>query len=283
MYKTLKRIRVGVSVAYLALLTWAILDAVFGVSRLGVFLVRVQLVPAILIGSMGCLVTWIVITLIVGRVYCSSVCPLGTLQDIGAHLGRRLSKGAAGRYHYTPPMNGLRFPIPVIVGACLLIGVTAVVEATDPFTIYKKIMLAICRPAAIGFGSLALAGVILLAISAVAWRCGRLLCNTVCPAGGFLGLLSRQPIYRVDINTDKCIHCGKCEDVCKSCCIDLKDHVVDNSRCVMCMNCTSICPNEAITVRRGRHTLSLPMMQLSQMQRNEGLLAKAQSPNKKIN
>lgn len=270
MYKTLKRIRIGVSVAYLALLTWAILDAAFGVTRIGALLMRVQLVPAILIGSMAWLVTWIVITLIVGRVYCSSVCPLGTLQDAAAHLGRRLGKGASKRYRYCAPMNSLRFPIPVIVGACLLIGVTAVVEATDPYTIYKKIILAISRPAAISLGSLALAIVLLFVISTVAWKRGRLLCNTVCPAGGFLGLLSRQPIYRVDINTDKCIHCGKCEDVCKSSCIDLKDHVVDNSRCVMCMNCTSICPNEAIIVRRGRHTLSLPMMQLSQMQRNEG-------------
>ncbi len=269
MYRTLKRVRVGLSIAFIALLTWAILDAEFGVTRLGVFLMRVQLVPAILMGSMAWLVTWIVITLIFGRIYCSSVCPLGTLQDVGAHMGRRLSKGASKRYRYSPPMNGLRFPIPVIVGACLLIGLTAVVEATDPYTIYKKIMLAICRPAAIGLGSLALAVILLFVISILAWKRGRLLCNTVCPAGGFLSLLSRQPIYRVDINTDKCIHCGKCEDVCKSCCINLQDHVVDISRCVMCMNCTSICPNEAIIVRRGRHTLSLPMMQLSQMQRTD--------------
>ena len=261
MYKSLKRVRVGVSVVFAALLTWGILDAGFGLTRFGALLLKAQLVPAILAGSMAWLVAWIVITLLVGRVYCSSVCPMGTLQDAGGYLGRHLSRGAGRRYRYCPPMNGLRFPIPVIAGACLLLGVSSMVEATDPYSLYRKIVLAVCRPAAIGLGSLALASVVALAISAVAWKRGRLLCNTACPVGGLLGLLSRNPIYRVDINTDKCIHCGKCEDVCKSCCIDLKDHVVDNSRCVMCMDCTTVCPNEAITVRRGRHTLSLPMMQ----------------------
>lgn len=261
MYRRLRLARIILSVVFWTLLTWSVLDSAFGMTRFGLWLTRVQLVPAILTGAVAWLVVWVIITLTVGRVYCSTVCPLGTVQDVGAHLGRRLSKGAGRRYSYTDPMNALRFPIPVMVGAALIMGLTSVVEATDPYSIYRKALLALCRPTAIAAGSVALSAAVLLLISLVAWNRGRLLCNTVCPAGGLLSLLARQPIYRVDINTDKCIHCGKCEDVCKSGCINLRDCVVDCSRCVMCMDCTAVCPNSAITVRRGRHTLSIPMMQ----------------------
>lgn len=261
MYRRIKRIRVIVSVVYLVLLTLAVIDTGFAITPFGRRILQVQLIPAILAGAAAWIMVWVVVTLSFGRVYCSTVCPLGTVQDIAAHLGRRLSKGAAKRYHYAPPSDSMRFPIPVIVAACLFAGLTKVVEATDPFTIYAKIAVAVARPLVISLGGAAIALLVLMIISAVAWKKGRLICNTVCPAGGLLGLLGRKPVYAVDINTDKCIHCGKCEDVCKSSCIDLRDCVVDNSRCVMCMNCTAICPNDAITVRRGRHQLSIPMMQ----------------------
>ncbi len=261
MYRRIKRIRVAVSIVYLALLTLAVLDAAFSVTPFGAWLLRVQLIPAILAGAAAWIMVWVVITLSLGRVYCSSVCPLGTVQDVAAHLGRRLSKGAGKRYRYARPVDSLRYPVPVIVAACLCVGLTKVVELTDPFTIFSKIALAVTRPLAIGLGGAATAIVLLLIVCAIAWRKGRIICNTVCPAGGLLSLLGRRPVYAVDINTDKCIHCGKCEDVCKSACIDLRDCVVDNSRCVMCMNCTAICPNDAITVRRGKHQLSIPMMQ----------------------
>lgn len=261
MYRKIKRIRVAVSIVCLALLTLAVIDTGFAISPLGRWMQQTQLIPAILTGAVAWLMVWVVVTLSFGRVYCSTVCPLGTVQDIAAHLGRRFSKGAGKRYRYSRPIDSLRYPIPLIVAACLCVGLTKVVEATDPYSIYCKIALALCRPLAITLGGAATAIVVLLIIASVAWQKGRLICNTVCPAGGLLGLLGRRPVYAVDINTDKCIHCGKCEDVCKSSCIDLRDCVVDNSRCVMCINCTAVCPNDAITVRRGRHQLSLPMMQ----------------------
>lgn len=261
MYRKIRFIRVAVSIVFLALLTLAVIDSTFALTPVGRWLLQVQLIPAILGGAVAWLVLWVVLTLSIGRVYCSTVCPLGTVQDIAAHFGRRFSKGAGRRYSYSPPVDVLRFPIPAIVAACLFTGLTKVVEATDPTTIYTKIVLALARPLAIGFGGVAAAMAVLLVVCAMAWRKGRLICNTVCPAGGLLGLLGRKPVYGVDINTDKCIHCGKCEDVCKSSCINLRDCVVDNSRCVMCMDCTAICPNDAITVRRGHHQLSIPMMQ----------------------
>lgn len=241
------------------LLAWSIADAAFALTPIGQWVLHTQIVPAVLAGSAICTVLWVIITLSVGRIYCSTVCPLGTLQDAASRCA--LFTGQRKRYSYSPPLNALRFPVAAIVGACLFAGITVVVDLTDPYATYARIVNAVCRPLAIGAGSLAAASLLLAVVGITAWRRGRFICNTVCPAGALLGFLSRSPVWRIDINTDKCIHCGKCEDVCKAECIDLKTCVVDTSRCVMCLNCTAICPNEAITLRRGRYRLSTPMMQ----------------------
>lgn len=253
--------RVALALAIFSGLSITIALSATGTTAVGRWLASAQLVPAILAGAGIWLVAWIVITISFGRVYCSTVCPMGTIMDAAAHCGRLAGKGSKARYRYASPLNGVRLIAGAAVAAALCFGMVAVVEYTDPYFLYRHIVLAIAKPAAIGFGSVAVAAVVLLGVSLTSWAKGRIICNTVCPAGSLLGLLSRQPIYRIDINTDLCIHCGKCEDACKAACINLKDCTVDTSRCVMCLNCTSACPNGAITLRRGRYNLSTPLMQ----------------------
>lgn len=261
MYKKLRLLRITLSLLLLALITWAIADTAFGVSPAGRMLQRMQMVPAIMAGTAAWIVLWLVVTMSVGRVYCSSICPLGTVQDAVSHCGMRTRHPRHRRYRYHPSQDALRIIVPVTVGLCLLLGFMPAVRFTDPYTIYDRVAVSAARAGCVAGAGLAFAAPVMAIVCIMAWRRGRLYCNTLCPLGGLLGLLSRQPIYRVDINTDKCIHCGRCEDVCKSECINLTTCMVDNTRCVMCMDCTAICPNDAIVVRRGRYRLATPMMQ----------------------
>lgn len=260
-YTALRHLRVAIAIAFALLLVWAIVDASFALTPVGAWVLSTQLVPAVLAGSAIWIVLWVLVTLTFGRVYCSTVCPLGTLQDAASRCALALGKRRGKRFRYSPPLNALRFPVAAIVALCLFAGFTAAVELTDPYAAYARIVRAVCRPMAMGAGSIAGAAVVLAAVEITAWRRGRLICNTVCPAGALLGFLSRSPVWRVDIDTDRCIHCGKCEDVCKAECIDLRHCTVDTSRCVMCLDCAAACPNDAIKVRRGRYRLSTPMMQ----------------------
>lgn len=254
----LRRIRIVVSAVFVVLLTASIAVAWFSESALGEMLRTMQLVPAILSGAAAWIVVWVVLSLTFGRLYCSTVCPLGTLQDIGL-CGRRAADKKY-RFRYAPPMQRVRLILAIVVGLCLMAGAITAVQITDPYHIYARAVNAIARPVAAGVGGLTIAVIIILVVMAAGWWRGRLICNTVCPAGTLLGYLSRVPIYRIDINTDLCTHCGKCEQVCRAQCINLTDHVVDQSRCVRCMDCISVCPNSAITFRRGRHKLSTPLM-----------------------
>jgi ferredoxin-type protein NapF len=82
---------------------------------------------------------------------------------------------------------------------------------------------------------------------------GRIYCNSVCPVGTLLGLISRISIFRIRMDSVACTRCGKCSIACKSSCIDVKKMQVDFSRCVACYNCVSVCPESSI-----RYELALP-------------------------
>ncbi len=74
-------------------------------------------------------------------------------------------------------------------------------------------------------------------------------CNTVCPVGSLLSLVSRYALIRIAIDEGDCKGCGLCEKVCKSECIDRKLKTVDFDRCVGCFNCFEICPRDGMTFR----------------------------------
>ena len=249
------------SLAHKGRIAVQIIVAVMIVAAVGggvpVFVSKMQLVPAIAACSLVWLMIWAAVTLIFGRIYCSTLCPSGALMDAVARLTRRRGK----RYVYSRPHNRLRVMILVSVVGCALAGISAAVALTDPYSAFTRIVSAALRPLAIGVSGLVVAALTLFAIAYTAHRRGRLICNTVCPAGTLLGGLARVSLYHPDINTDLCTNCGRCADVCKAECIDLQDHVVDSTRCVVCFDCMDVCRDEAITYRRGNHRLTMPMLQ----------------------
>lgn len=213
--------------------------------------------------SVSIFVVWLIVTLVFGRVYCSTLCPMGTLQDISARTLRLTPRQAyKRRYRYCPPRNILRYSILVLMALLLMAGSVVLTSVLNPTLAYERIcsdlFSALGRTSLIATGVAAALLLITVAAGAVT---GRTLCNTLCPVGTMLGLISRYSIFQIDIDTDKCIQCGRCADVCKAHCIDLTDHVADGSRCVCCFNCINVCPNDAIHYTNSRKRLSQPLMQ----------------------
>lgn len=264
MYKTLRIIRIIVALAAMLAPAVALVggwDSVFG---------RMQIMMAIVTGTSFWLLVWLVVTFIYGRLYCSTICPLGTLQDCVSTLWRALApRRIRGRYHWRPPMSRLRLTVLVVVISCMFCGWLTIPLLFDPYSTYARIIEQFVTAPVMGRGpavpfalstfSIAFAGAAVTV--AFSLRRGRLLCNTLCPVGTLLGAVSTRSIYHTEINPDKCINCGECERVCKAECIRLTEHTVDVSRCVVCFKCMSVCPNDAITYRAGRHRLQMPLMQ----------------------
>lgn len=241
------------------------------------FFTDLQLVPTILwsirkevlipVGLIG----FILLTILTGRSYCSVLCPLGILQDIMARLRKRINK--KHRYVFRRSMNAVRYSILAAVTIVFFSGSAFLLNWFDPYSIFGRTITYLVQPFVI-WGNNLLAGLlnqfdnytlytievanihwpvilwvssylIILALFAIKW--GRLYCNTICPVGTFLGVISRHSIFKIRITGSNCTKCGKCERECKAECIDSKNMQIDYSRCVACFNCISTCKQQAIT------------------------------------
>ncbi len=297
-YKALRQLRIALSLLLFAAITFLCVDYSGYGSRFLSVLVGWQLVPAALAFSVFVLVFWMFATVIFGRIYCSSICPMGTLQDIIARMNRRRT------YRYRKPIEWLRSTVLAVMAVGIVCGIAGIPALLNPYSQYARIAEEIIKPiygwchngilwigntsglwempmvkivVASSLG-LVIAIVTLLIVGILAWRGGRTFCNTICPVGTALGIFSRNSIWHVEIDTDKCIHCGKCESACKASCINPADSTVDTSRCVTCFNCMPVCPNDAITYTPRRKQLSIPMMQRITPDLSQGITKAIESP-----
>ena len=222
----------------------------------------VQFVPALLRVVHGCwpalavLAVLLVLTLLFGRVYCSWICPLGILQDLVVHLRPSAKLG-----RYMPNHWVVRLVFGVLAFGALACGSVAVLTWLDPYTIVARAATAFLDPVVEMLAGqpddLArytpwlwmLAAASLLLPLVMAFFRGRLYCNTICPVGALLGLVSRFAVRTPKLRMDTCVHCGSCMRACKSNCIDIRNGKIDATRCVACYDCLSVCRTGSLSLK----------------------------------
>jgi len=209
----------------------------------------------------------IVLTILTGRTYCSFLCPLGALQDVFSRIGGRF-KRRYKKYGYKTPYTITRYFILALTTGIMIMGGTYVLAILDPYSTFGRFMTYFAKPLVL-LGNNLFANILghfdiyavykvdvklfelaayvapvifLLVVGVLSFRYGRLYCNSICPVGTFLGLLSKVSFLRVKfVDNDACTRCGRCAMSCKSSCIDFLNRSIDTSRCVNCFNCIDIC------------------------------------------
>ena len=263
----LRKIRLTLAILFWVLITWLLVDFTGTAHVYLGWMAKIQFVPALLALNVGALLFVVTLTLLMGRIYCSVICPLGVMQDAIAWL-----RPGKNKYSFSPAKTTLRYTLLVVACAALVLNVAWLGGLIFPYSTYGRIVSTCVAPlyklannglAAIAehYGSYAFyevdvwlksitALVVALLtwafIAVLAWKNGRTWCNTICPVGTLLGLISRHSYLRMTIDADKCKNCRKCERNCKAACIDLKTHTVDLSRCVVCGDCEGQCKFDAL-------------------------------------
>lgn len=270
--RILRVARVVVQTVFLLMCTTLLAASGWAIAlKLG-WVAGLQLVPLVLGMSVSALLIWVALTLLFGRIYCSTVCPLGAVQDAVARIPRFTRKQRLRKpYHFAPANNRLRYGALSVVVIAAAAGLTLLLALLDPYSAFARMVTSLLGPVVqlgtdggvvtASLASFAVALVTLVAIAVASWRKGRLYCNTLCPVGGTLSLISRYSFFHFDIDTDLCVNCRRCEHVCKAQCISPDDHTVDGSRCVVCFDCVDVCSENAIRYTFRHKRLSIPMLQ----------------------
>ena len=225
----------------------------------------------------------ILFSILLGRVTCGWICPLGFLQDISSYLKEK-HKRVADRSHAW--MKDLKY---AILGMTLMVslsvavalatgGNTALIEAigdfhTAPYTPFSPdATLFILIPhlfqrlpqiiASIpGLYTEQIIGlltaiapltyiriIILILFFASAVLVPRFWCRYLCPQGAFLAAFSRFSLLGVKRDPLRCAKCPDCEAKCpmKVPILSLPWEKFTDPECILCFECRDACPEKAL-------------------------------------
>ena len=269
----LRKIRITLATVMFVGITLLFLDFTGTMHHWVSWMPKLQFLEAVLALNFVIIVALLVLTLVLGRIYCSVICPLGIMQDIFGWLGKKVKKN---RYTYSKEVKWLRYPVLVVFIIALVAGIGTLFQLLAPYSAFGRIATNLLQPvwqagnnvlAAIAehydsyafyhtniwlraLPSLIISALTLIVIAVLAWRNGRTYCNTTCPVGTFLSFFSRFSFLKIHFDTEKCRNCSLCSKNCKAACIDFKTHSVDYSRCVVCGNCIESCKFGALSYSR---------------------------------
>ena len=271
----LRKIRIVVSVLIFSILSLYLLDFADLLPMQFHAVAQLQFLPALLNLNVAVLVGVLVATLLFGRIYCSSVCPLGVYQDVVNFISRKLRKKK--RFKFRKAQTVLRWLFVGITLAAFVAGFTFLVGFLDPYSAFSRMAVHVFKPIYMAGNnlletifssfdnhtfyatslylasafSLIVALVTLVGVGVMAALNGRDYCNTICPVGTVLGFFSKYALLKIRIDEHKCNSCGSCGRNCKASCIDTKNHKIDYSRCINCFDCIDVCSKKAMSFRYG--------------------------------
>lgn len=286
----LRKIRIILALLFLAGIT--LLFVGIGHQWWG-WMAKLQFLPSCLALNLAVIAGILILTFVFGRIYCSVICPLGVFQDVVMWLRRRIglelnklnvkkakAAKAAGtqvpvlkpyvkHFGYVKEKKLVRYSVLALTTVAIITGAQVFIALIAPYSAYGRMVRSVAglvEGQSVVPDLLFVAFVTFVVIAVCAWFWGRAWCNTICPVGTTLGLVSRFSLFRPVIDTQKCNACGRCYRGCKSSCIDGEHHKIDGSRCVVCFDCIRRCNGGAIHYRfvgfKGRkESLTAPVQQ----------------------
>ncbi|MBZ5665562.1 MAG: 4Fe-4S binding protein [Acidobacteriia bacterium] len=219
------------------------------------YLVLTHHVPALHPAGMFLLISFLAMSFLFRKAFCSWLCPVGTISEYLWRAGQKIFRR---NFLQNVPrwldlgLRGLKY---------LLLGffVWAVTSmAADELAAFMNSPYGVIADVKMlnFFRHIGEAGAITLGVLAVAslfiqnfW------CRYLCPYGALLGITSLFSPARIRRNPETCIDCAKCAKACPSALPVDKLVTIQSAECTGCLKCVAVCP--------AKDTLSLSLPSLS--------------------
>lgn len=196
--------------------------------------------PPIHAAAMFLLVSFIIISLLLKKSFCSWLCPIGTISEYIGKIGQKLFRFQINVPKWLDiPLRGLKY---LLLAFFLYISLSMPAQMIQyfmmsPYGIIIDVkMLDFFRH--ISSASLITVSVLVVISLFIrnAW------CRYLCPYGALLGIFSLFSPVKIRRNVESCIDCGKCAKNCPSR-IPVDQLInVRTVECTGCMTCVESCP-----------------------------------------
>jgi polyferredoxin len=195
----------------------------------------------------------ILLTVMLGRVFCAWLCPVGFLLELSGKL-----RGLLRYLEIKPGKARLWYGNKYLI---LVLGLALAATMGLPFLGYLyppallsreihsgvTVMYDRAELGSLGFtaAGLTIASWFLLTIAVVEIAFGsRMWCRSLCPGGAVYSVLSRFRIIRVKRVPEKCTHCAECVLACDMGLNPMTD--ITGTECDNCGACVTSCPDDAL-------------------------------------
>jgi len=253
-----KRIRYGVMFGFLAYITWVGqhqtlgggpagiptvdslcplggLESIYSYLSSGVWLRRTAPSSLILFAAVAA------ITLLVGRVFCGWICPLGSIGEFSNLAARKL--GIKRREMSGPVDRGLKMLKYVVLAVILYytwtLG-TLAWRSYDPWVSWMHLSSGWEEIVSSPWGF----AVLFFVVIGAGLFIERFWCRYLCPLGAALGILQKFSLTKVKRSKETCISCSKCDRSCPMGVTPMALETVSDADCIACGRCTESCPVE---------------------------------------
>ena len=228
----------------------------------------------------------LVLTVLLGRVFCGFICPFGTVHHLTSWFRPALRGDRLFKANRRTPSQRVKYFVLITLLVSAVIGINFA-GLMDPISfLYRSVALAVIPGLGAGIKSLVevlarsdlkplnFLGYGFEAIAApifgyeyeayrMAWLIGLLLlvilflnrlrprfwCRVLCPLGALLGVFSRFTLLRLEQDREKCTECKRCTKRCQGAASPMPDQVWETAECLMCFNCFDACPEGALSFR----------------------------------
>ncbi len=193
------------------------------------------------------------VTFIAGRFWCSHVCPIGGVMELGSRLVPKPLKIDFS----TVPAAPVRYGYLAVYLIAPALGIGALCCNYCNFAAVPRMFGAAFSEADLAyfFRAYGLINLALIAILGFLAKGGRAYCNFLCPLGALDALANKLGFHfgkRIAVAERACNGCGACAEACPTWAIEIKDEkaVVDQLSCFPCGLCMKACSEQAVVYDR---------------------------------
>ena len=148
------------------------------------------------------------LALMLGRVFCSWICPITFLLEIVDRIRLRIAQKKYLRDRFVLAKQLLWYSLLAELLLSMILGAPIFVFMSPPGLIGREIMMWVF------FAKFALEGVILFAVLALELVTRRCYCRYFCPLGALLAFIGVRRKLKVQRVTETCTGCRRCDLVC---------------------------------------------------------------------
>ncbi len=185
------------------------------------------------------IVPLVLITLLLGRVYCGWLCPMNLIFELNGKIRKLLRK--VGITTFNVNFARLNKYAMLVVGALLtlLLGVQ-VFSFIYPPILFNRELIHLIYFGSVGTGAVMLVLIFIfeISISQRAW------CRYFCPGGALWSLMGAKRLVQITIDRQICDDCGKCNLACEFGLDPMRGKM--GMECDNCGKCISKCAPDAL-------------------------------------